>query len=89
MQSEISNLEKSFEEIKLKYEKEKVAENLKNTIKINMLEADQKALVKTNGFLVQNMLELELKQGMTAKNKPDETQEKIISDLKLQIDQKD
>ena len=89
MQSEISDLEKSFEEIKLKYEKEKVAENLKNTIKINMLEADQKALVKTNGFLVQNMLELELKQGMTAQNKPDETQEKIISDLKLQIDQKD
>lgn len=60
MQTEILELKKSCTENKLKFEQEKVAENLKNSIKIKMLEADQKALVKTNGFMIQQMLELEI-----------------------------
>lgn len=55
-----------------------------------MLEEDQKALVKTNGYLVQSMLELELKQTMTggADTKEENSQE-VISELKKQLEEKD
>ena len=51
-----------------------------------MLEGDQRALVKTNGYLVQNMLELELKQGMNPQN--DKQKESKIEEMNKQLEEK-